>query len=80
MRERIQQMAVLNRVTRALGVTVRDWEGTQWILDSVNGGSEIVSSVAALWPAIERLSRRKIDPLCAGFLDALTHVGGSAER
>lgn len=73
-------MTVLNRVTRVLGVTVRDWEGTQWILDSVNGGSEIVPSVAALWPAVERLSRRKIDPLCAGFLDALTHVGGSAER
>ena len=79
LRERFAQMTVLNRVLRPFGVSVRDWEGSQWIVDSVNGGSEIVANVAALWPAAERLSKRKIDPLSATLLDSFTRAVGSQE-
>jgi hypothetical protein len=71
MRERSHQAAVLNRVTRVFGVSVRDWEGSRWVLDSVNGGCEVVDSIAAMWPAIETLSKRKVDPLSPALLEAL---------
>ena len=71
MRERLHQAAVLNRVTRAFGVSVRDWEASRWVLDSVNGGCEVVDSIAAMWPAIETLSKRKVDPLSSALLEAL---------
>lgn len=80
MRERIEQVSALNRIAQPLGVTVRDWEGAQWIIDSPHGGSEIVASVAAVWPAIERLSRRKIDPLSANFPNTAPVATAGRER
>lgn len=79
MRERIEQARVLNRIARPLGVTVRDWEGTQWVIESADGGSKIVASLAGVWPAIELLSRRKIDPLGANFPDAAPESDGGAK-
>lgn len=76
MRERTQQLQALNRVTRPFGVSVRDWEATQWIAASQSGASEVVATVADLWPAVERLARRKVDPLAMAFLDALRHADG----
>lgn len=80
LRERFQQMAFVNRVVRPFGVTVRDWEGVQWIVDSVNGGSEVVTDIAAIWPAVERLSRRKLDPLSSPLLGAFSGATGSREH
>ena len=70
LRDRLQQLGFVNRLIGPFGVTARDWEGVQWIVESVNGGSEIVSDIAALWPAVERLSLRRIDPLSATTLAA----------
>ena len=72
MRERARQRTALNRVTRPFGVTVRDWETSQWILEHVNGASEVVESIAALWPAVESLARRKIDPLSATLTETMS--------
>ena len=70
LRDRLQQLGFVNRLIGPFGVTARDFEGVQWIVKSVNGGSEIVSDIATLWPAVERLSRRRIDPLSATTLAA----------
>ncbi len=72
MRERYAQCAVLNEVLRGFHLKVRDWGGTQWIVEHVSNGSEIVDSIAALWPAAEKLAKRRIDPLQLGS----GHVGG----
>ena len=80
LRERFHQMAFVNRVIRHLGVSVRDWEGVQWIVESANGGSEIVADIAALWPAVERVSRRKLDPLSLPLLDRFACDGSSREH
>ena len=63
MRERYAQCAILNETLRRFHVKVRDWGGTQWIVEHVGNGSEIVDSIAAVWPAAEKLSKRRIDPL-----------------
>lgn len=67
MRERHEQSVVLNSILRGFHLEVRDWGGTQWIVEHVSNGTEIVDSIAALWPAAEKLARRKIDPLNASI-------------
>jgi hypothetical protein len=79
LRERSHQTAALNRVTRAFGVSVRDWESSRWILESVNGGCEIVDSIATMWPAIEMLSRCKVDPLSRSLLETLSRHDAGQE-
>lgn len=71
LRERNHQRMVLNRITRPFGVIVRDWETSQWILEHVNGGSEVVESIAVFWSSVEILSKRKIDPLSAALIEQL---------
>jgi hypothetical protein len=56
----------MNAALRGSGVRVRDWSGTQWVVEHASGATIIVDSVAEVWAAGERLSRRRIDPLdCA---------------
>ncbi|MGD9812270.1 MAG: hypothetical protein AB7U35_13220 [Sphingobium sp.] len=74
MRERLAQIAILNRVLHPFGVSVLDWEGSQWILDSVNGSTEIVADIAAVWPAAERLSKRGVDPLSTTLIESAASV------
>lgn len=71
LRERAHQRMVLNRITRPFDVVVRDWETSQWILEHVNGASEVVESIAVFWSTVETLSKRKIDPLSAALIAQL---------
>lgn len=66
MRERYALCAILNETLRGHHLKVRDWSGEQWIVEHVSNGSEIVDSIAAVWPAAEKLSKRRVDPLQAG--------------
>jgi hypothetical protein len=41
------------------------------LISTLTGKSEIVDNLSQLWPAIERLSSRRADPLAADLLDRL---------
>jgi hypothetical protein len=69
--ERQRRVAGLNRVLRAFGCTVSDWQGHAYLLGTFTGKTEIVADLAALWPAVQRLTGRDPDPLDAGLVERL---------
>lgn len=62
-RARAQQQASIERIGTRIGVSVRDWSGSSWIVSNASGASEIVGSLPAVWAAAEALSGKRIDPL-----------------
>lgn len=78
-RDFAHRRTVLNRIVREFGVAVREWGNGQWILDHVNGASVMVDDFAAVWPAVESLARRKIDPLSAPLVERLEAAAISRE-
>jgi hypothetical protein len=70
-RERQLRVACLNRVLRAFACTVSDWQSHAYLISTFTGKTEIVENLTQLWPAVERLSGRRVDPLAADLLDRL---------
>jgi hypothetical protein len=70
-RERQLRVTCLNRVLRAYACTVSDWQSRAYLVSTFTGKTEIVDNLTQLWPAVERLSGRRIDPLAADLLDRL---------
>jgi hypothetical protein len=70
-RERQARTRVLNAVLRHYGLSLSDWSGNAYILSSRTGRTQVVDTLGQLWPAAERLSGRRCDPLEDGLLGAL---------
>lgn len=62
-RERWLRSAELRRILRAYRIDVDDFVSSGWVVRGPTGATEIVTSLDALWPAAERVARRRIDPL-----------------
>lgn len=61
--ERLHRVALANRVLKLFHVSVADWNGVSYVVSDATGQTEIVASIAAVWPVAERMSKRPIDPL-----------------
>ena len=70
-RERLHHIALLNRITSHYGVAVRDWAGTSWIVSHATGETAVIDRLGDLWPTVERLARRRCDPLSPALIAAL---------
>lgn len=79
LRARQVQRHSINRVCRAFGTSIADWNATSWIVTSASGATEIVGSLPELWRAVESVSKRAIDPLDAALLDALERQCGTRD-
>src|SRR5262245_66190146 len=71
--ERLHRVAQVNRVLRRYGFKLADWNGSSYVLSGPTGQSSIVPSIAAVWPAAERIRRQSIDPLDPDLIAALEH-------
>ncbi len=69
--ERLHRVAQANRILKQHGLKLTDWQGSAYLLASRTGQTVIVSSVAAVWPAAERLRKQSIDPLDERLIEAL---------
>ncbi len=69
--ERLHRVALANRILKRYGLKLTDWQGSAYLLGSQTGQTAIVPSVAAVWPAAERLRRQSIDPLDERLIEAL---------
>ncbi|HZP87835.1 MAG TPA: hypothetical protein VFB54_13550 [Burkholderiales bacterium] len=69
--ERLHRVALANRVLRHYRVKLSDWNGVSYVVNGQTGQSVIVSSIAAVWPAVERLRGQVIDPLDERLIEAL---------
>ena len=70
-RERGARVRLLNRIARHYGVKIADFAGTAFVVSNRTGRTELAGSVAALWPAVERLSGSRCDPFDPGLLAAI---------
>jgi hypothetical protein len=61
--ERQIRIEHLNRILRAFGCNVTDWQGGPYLLATYTGKSELVPNLPTMWAAVERLTGRQVDPL-----------------
>src|SRR5690606_11115821 len=62
-RDRMRRVALLNRILKAYSCSLSDWQGVSYVLSTFTGKTEIVHSLTELWPMVERLTGRQVDPL-----------------
>jgi hypothetical protein len=70
-RDRMLRVAAANRILRHYGLALADWQGGAYLLSTMTGKTEIVDSLAHLWPSAEKLLGRPCDPLDDALLDRL---------
>lgn len=71
LRERAFQVRLIDRVAGLVGVRVEDWAGSSWIVRGPSGATEIVDALPLVWPAIERLAGKAVDPLSGPVIEHL---------
>jgi len=69
--ERQHRVALANRILKQRGLKLSDWNGSAYLLTNQTGQTAILTSVAAVWPAAERLARQPIDPLDERLIEVL---------
>ncbi len=72
---RYRRVRIVNRVlTPYLLAVHEDLSGTRYVVADRKGKSEVVRSLAELWPAADRLVSAPLDPLDGRLLAALEGV------
>ena len=72
-RERLLRVQVLNRILTYYGLRVENWVGAIYRLADSKGSTALVQNLGELWPAVEKLAGRRIDPLDPHLVEALHH-------
>ena len=62
-RERARRVSLLNRMLARRGVSVREWQGTAYLVRGATGRSEVTDDLAEIWRSVERIGGRPFDPL-----------------
>jgi hypothetical protein len=61
--ERVRRIRAANRVLAAWRLTLSDWQGRSYLLSTATGRTEVIDTLAHLWPTAEALAGRPFDPL-----------------
>jgi hypothetical protein len=61
--ERSRRIRLLNTVLASHGVSCEDWDGEALVVLDSRGRSKLAPTLNDVWPAVERLSGRPVDPL-----------------
>ena len=61
--ERRRRIALLNKLLERHGVTCEDWDGEALAVVDGIGRSKLAPTLNDVWPAVEALSGRRVDPL-----------------
>ncbi len=62
-RERLDRAGLVNRVLGHYRLTLKDWQGAQYVLRSATGKSALVDNLSQMWAEAEIMTGREIDPL-----------------
>jgi hypothetical protein len=74
-RLRVRRALIVGGILAPYGLTVRYWEGGKYIISDMKGQSVIVNDLAGLWPWIEKLLGKPVDPLDERLLEYLQGSG-----
>lgn len=69
--ERARRIRVANAILAAHRLTLSDWQGRAYLLSTATGKTEVIETLAHLWPVAEKLSGKTFDPLDPDFLARL---------
>jgi hypothetical protein len=70
-RERLERIALANRILAHWRLRLGDFEGRSYVLRSATGRAQLVPDLAAAWRAAEQLVGQPLDPLDPGLIAAL---------
>lgn len=62
---------VLNHILGAYGLSLDNWQSRSYVLSDRKGNTVLVQNLGALWPAVQQLLGRPLDPLDPLLLQAL---------
>lgn len=68
---RRQRVSIGNVVLRHYGLSLADWQGSALLLRNRTGSTQIVATLADLWPKAERMAGIPLDPLDPSLLQVL---------
>ncbi len=80
LRLRLKRVAIANKLLAYYGLSLRDWNGSRYLLSSRNGLSKVIYDLGGMWSAAAKLAGRQLDPLDPAFLASLQKEAGSADR
>ena len=67
-RERTLRIREANAVLGLIGLSLEDWQASAYLLRNKTGRTEVVETLAALWPTVAKMAGRPLDPLDAQTL------------
>ncbi|WP_407314935.1 hypothetical protein [Pseudomonas sp. nanlin1] len=70
-RERLQRIKAINRVLGAFRLSVSDFQGSAYLIQSATGRQELASGLDLLWAQAESMLGRPLDPLDPQLLQRL---------
>jgi hypothetical protein len=62
-RERQARTALVNRVLKHYGLSLKDWSGASYVLKGATGKTAIVENLSQMWAEAETLTGQDLDPL-----------------
>ena len=69
--ERAKRIRLANAILGAYRLTLSDFQGRAYLLSTATGKTEVIETLAHLWPAAEKMSGRAFDPLDDSLLARL---------
>lgn len=72
--ERAKRIRLANAVLGAYRLTLSDFQGRSYLLATATGKTEIIETLAHLWPTAEKLSGRLFDPLDEDLLARMREI------
>ncbi len=69
--ERLARISITNSVLAHYGLQVADWQGRSHLLKNKLGKTEVVDTIAAIWPVAAQLAGVECDPLDPDLLTRL---------
>jgi hypothetical protein len=72
--ERARRIRLANRVLAAYRLSLSDFQGRSYLLSTATGKTEVIETLAHLWPTAEKLSGRLFDPLDPDLLARMKAV------
>ncbi len=71
MRLRLRRVAVANKILSYYGLTLKEWNGSRYMLFDKKGASRVIYDLGGMWKAASEMAHRDLDPLDPDFLKAL---------
>ena len=71
MRLRLRRVAVANKILSYYGLTLKEWNGSRYMLFDKKGASRVIYDLGGMWKAASEMAHRDLDPLDPDFPKAL---------